>query len=87
MHFFHAEQQTNESSDATMTVETQQNHDRLLATKNGVTNRVVPSTNGNGLKKSPTTSAQQQKEEQYKRFTENTMQVNVNLMENTLASR
>lgn len=31
---------------------------------------------------------QQQKDDQYKRYTENTMQVcNVNLMENTLASR
>lgn len=67
-----------------MTVETQQNHDRLLATKNGVTNRVVPSANTNGVKKS--TNAQQ-KDDQFKRFTENTMQVNVNLMENTLASR
>lgn len=80
------EQQTNDSSELTMTVETQQNHDRLLG-KNGVSNNVVPSSNGNGMKKS--TTGQQQKEEQYKqRFTENTMQVcNVNLMENTLASR
>ncbi|XP_055296929.1 egl nine homolog 1 isoform X2 [Sitodiplosis mosellana] len=67
-----------------MTVETQQNHDRLLATKNGVTNSLVPSTNANGVKKS--TNAQQKDQDQYKRFTENTMQVNINLMENSLAS-
>lgn len=69
-----------------MTVETQQNHDRLLG-KNGVSNNVVPASNSNGVKKS--TAGQQQKDDQFKqRFTENTMQVcNVNLMENTLASR
>lgn len=67
-----------------MTVETQQNHDRLLASKNGVSNSVVPSTNTNGVKKS--TNAQQ-KDDKYNRFAENTMQVNVNLMENSLASR
>lgn len=78
------EQQSNESSNSTMTVETQQNHDRLLANKNGVSNSVVPSTNTNGVKRS---SNAQQKDDQYKRFTENTMQVNVNLMENSLASR
>lgn len=65
-----------------MTVETQQNHDRLLC-KNGVTTMVVPSNNAIGVKKS--TNAQH-KDDQYKRLTENTMQVNVNLMENSLAS-
>ncbi|XP_031634044.1 egl nine homolog 3 [Contarinia nasturtii] len=72
-------------SNSTMTVETQQNHDRLLG-KNGVTNTVngVPSTNANGVLKKSTNA--QQKDEQYKRLTENTMQVNVNLMENSLAS-
>lgn len=70
-----------------MTVETQQNHDRILG-KNGVSNNVVPSSNMNGVKKSPN-SQPQKDNDQYKRF-EKTMQVcnvNVNLMENTLASR
>lgn len=84
--FISSEQQSNESTESTMTVETQQNHDRLLG-KNGVSNNVVPASNSNGVKKS--TTGQQQKDDQFKqRFTENTMQVcNVNLMENTLASR
>lgn len=82
---FSLEQQSNESSNSTMTVETQQNHDRLLAAKNGVTNSVVSSSNANGVKKSSNTQPKDQ--DQYKRFTDNTMQVNVNLMENTLASR
>lgn len=84
--FIPLEQQTNESPESTMTVETQQNHDRLLC-KNGVPNNVVPASNSNGVKKS--SSGQQQKDEHIKqRFTENSMQVcNVNLMENTLASR
>lgn len=74
-----------------MTVETQQNHDRFLSGKNGVSNNLVPSSNSNGVKKSATAAAatsQQQKDDQYKRYTENTLQLcNVNLMENTLASR
>lgn len=79
---FSLEQPSNESLNSTMTVETQQNHDRLLGAKNGVTNSVVPSTNSNGVKKT-----QPKDQDQYKRFTDNTMQVNVNLMENNLASR
>lgn len=64
-----------------MTVETQQNHDRLLY-RNGVSNSAMPSANG--VRKSAST---QQKEDQYKRFSENVCNVNVNLMENSLASR
>lgn len=70
-----------------MTVETQQNHDRLLG-KNGVSNNAVPSTNANGVKKAA--GSAQQKDDQYKRFSESNVQacnVNVNLMENGLASR
>lgn len=67
-----------------MTVETQQNHDRLLC-KNGVPNNAMPSANAmNGMKKS---AAAQQKDDQYKRFSENVCNVNVNIMENSLASR
>lgn len=66
-----------------MTVETQQNHDRLLY-RNGVSNSAMPSANG--VRKSASTQ-QQQKEDQYKRFSENVCNVNVNLMENGLASR
>lgn len=69
-----------------MTVETQQNHDRLLNV-NGISNNAMPSANSsNGSKK----SNPQQKDENFSRFSENTMQacnVNVNLMENNLASR
>lgn len=64
-----------------MTVETQQNHDRLLY-RNGVSNSAMPSANG--VRKS---ASAQQKEDQYKRFSENVCNVNVNLMENGLASR
>lgn len=64
-----------------MTVETQQNHDRFHG-KNGMAISTLPSTNSNGVKKSS-----QQKNEEYKRLTENTMVCNVNLMENSLASR
>lgn len=69
-----------------MTVETQQNHNRLIGGKNGMTANNLPSSNNsNGLKKTVTS---QQKHEEYKRMTENTMSVcNVNLMENNLASR
>lgn len=79
-----------------MTVETQQNHDRLMPKNGSVTNgAVVDASNTNGLKKSTISQqqqqqqqSQQQKDEQYKRYTENTMQVcNVNVMENHLASR
>lgn len=87
--FCELEQQSNESGESTMTVETQQNHDRLLG-RNGVSNNLVSSTNSNGVKKSSATStpSPQQQDDQYNRFTENTMQLcNVNLMENTLASR
>lgn len=67
-----------------MTVETQQNHDRLLG-KSAVTNNAVPSANSIDRK---STAAAQQKEAEYKRLTENTMKVcNLNVMENTLASR
>lgn len=93
---FFIEQQSNELPESTMTVETQQNHDRLLAKNN-----VMDATNTNGVKKSTMSqqsvqqqqqqqqqSQQQQKDDQYKRYAENAMQVcNVNLMENTLASR
>lgn len=65
-----------------MTVETQQNHDRLLG-KGCVTNNVVPSTNSNGIKK----STGPQKDDQYKRLSDQVCNVNVNLMENSLASR
>lgn len=91
-------QQSNELPESTMTVETQQIHDRLLA-KNGVTNSVVGTSNTNGLKKSTISqqsgqhqqpqqsNQQQQNNDQYKHYTESTMQVcNVNLMENALAS-
>lgn len=72
-------QQSAETTDSTMTVETQQNHDRLQC-KNA-----VPSTNNtNGMIK----SNGPQKEEHFKRFADNTVQVcNVSLMENHLASR
>lgn len=94
------EQQSNELPESTMTVETQQNHDRLLS-KNGVPNNVMDTANTNGVKKSSISqqsvqqqqqqhqqNQQQQKEEQYKRYTENAMQVcNVNVMENNLAAR
>lgn len=65
-----------------MTVETQQNHDRLLLGKSIVTNNVMPSTNSNGMKKS---AGPQQKDDQYKRMSDQVC--NVNLMENSLASR
>lgn len=68
-----------------MTVETQQNHDRLIGGKNGMTANSLSPVNSNGFKK---TASSQQKHEEYKRMTENTMSVcNVNLMENNLASR
>lgn len=82
-----SEQQSNELLESTMTVETQQNHDRLLG-KNGVSNNVCTASNSNGVKKSSIGQQQQQANDQYKRFADNAMQVcNVNLMENTLASR
>lgn len=90
------EQQSNELPESTMTVETQQNHDRLMP-KNGVANAAMDASNTNGVKKSTMSqqqlqqqqqTQQQQKDEQYKRYTENAMQVcNVNVMENHLASR
>lgn len=82
--FFCLLEQQQLESDSTMTVETQQNHDRLHG-KSGIANNVVPSDNLVGMK---TTVAGKQKEDEYKRFAENTMKVcNVNMMENTLASR
>lgn len=80
------QEQSEELFETTMTVETQQNHDRLIGGKNGMTANVnLSPVNSNGLKK---TASSQQKQEEYKRMTENTMSVcNVNLMENNLASR
>lgn len=83
----HQQQQqlSEELFETTMTVETQQNHNRLIGGKNGmIANNLLPA-NSNGLKR---TASSQQKHEEYKRMTENTMSVcNVNLMENNLASR
>lgn len=65
-----------------MKVETQQPHHRLHGK---VVMNNTTSSNPMDLK-----TAVQQKDEEYKRLTENTMQVcnvNVNLMENSLASR
>lgn len=76
------QQQAAELSDTEMTIETQHKHDRL----HGKTALAVPSQNSNGFNKKSVAS--QQKAEEYKRLTENTMLVcNVNFAENHLASR
>lgn len=76
--FSTVQQQLTETTESTMTVETQQNHNRLQCRS------ALPSNASSGQMKSHSS----QRDEHSKRFADNTVQLcNVSLMENRLASR